>query len=65
VTCNCDICDHHVTCDMYLSCIVTCVIVTHDIILHSLSKSKIKKSKSKNQNKIEGKIEKKNNRERK
>jgi len=32
---------------------VTCVTIIYDIILYSLSKSKIKKSKSENQNKWE------------
>ena len=50
VTCNSAICDHYVT--------------GVAVILHSLPKFKIKKSKSENQNKMKGKMEKKNKGER-
>jgi len=39
----------HVMGDMLLSYFVTCVTIIYNIILYSLSKSKIKKSKSENQ----------------
>ena len=44
---------------------VTCVTITHDITSYPLPKFKIKKSKMKSKNKINGKMEKKNKKERK
>jgi len=61
VTCDCDVCNHTVIDVMSLSCFVTCVTITHDIILHLLPKSKINKSKVKLKEKQKRKIKEKEN----